>query len=124
MKDFSSLWNQARAAGVEAGMAVRPAPMVVFEADLSGRPIEGGQRWHEPEGVCGFAWVVVKPGNCEFARWAKANKRARAEYGGGMCVEWVSDFNQSMDRKEAYARAFSKVLSEAGINASPRSRMD
>jgi hypothetical protein len=36
----------------------------------------------------------------------------------------VRDFNQSLQKKEAYAYAFAKVLNQAGINAHVESRMD
>lgn len=122
---FSALWAKAEAAGLAAGSGASPTPMVVGEADgLSNKIKDGAPRYFVPEGACGFAWVVVRPGNSSFARWAKKFKDARPEYGGGTCVKWVREFNQSVERKEAYAHAFAKVLSEAGINASARSRLD
>jgi hypothetical protein len=37
-------------------------------------------------------------------------------YYGGVTV-WISEYNQSMARKEAHARAFAAVLSAAGVRA-------
>ena len=37
---------------------------------------------------------------------------------------WVSEGGQSMERKEAYARAYADVLRAAGIEAYAGSRMD
>lgn len=112
---FQALWDKAHAAGMIAGMPVIPTPMAVTD----------GQTVHiVAEGVCGFAWIVVRPATSSFARWAAKNKGARKEYGGGMCLRWVGEFNQSMTRKEAYAAAFAKTLREAGIEAYSRSRMD
>jgi hypothetical protein len=76
------------------------------------------------EGVCGFAWVVIKPGTSKFARWLKENKLARRdEYYGGVTVR-VSDYNQSYTRKSAYAHAFANVLRDAGIRAIDMDRLD
>jgi hypothetical protein len=75
------------------------------------------------DGVCGFAWITVKPGNCGFAKYLVKKGAARRAYGGGVSV-WVSAFNQSMAKKEAYARAFAEVLANAGIRAYAESRMD
>jgi hypothetical protein len=75
--------------------------------------------------VCGFAWVNIKPGNSAFANWLKMKKIARRdEYYGGVTV-WVSDYNQSMERKMAYAGAFARTLEAAGLKrVYAMSRMD
>lgn len=114
---FRELWDKAHAAGIAAGNAAQCAPMIVTD---------GNGRQYPPvmDGVCGFAWVVHYPGNSSFATWAKKNKGARKEYGGGVCLRWVGEFNQSMTRKEAYARAFAEVLRGAGVDAHSMSRMD
>lgn len=114
--DYNSIWNEAYQAGIDAGNNAIPTPMTVV-----GGP---GERYFVSEGCCGFAWIVVNPGTNPFARWARQNKQARAEYGGGTCVYWVGEFNQSMTRKEAFAEAFANVLNKYGIPASSRSRMD
>ena len=115
--EFESLYNRAHEAGMAAGNATTPRPMVVSES-------RSGQSWYVEDGLCGFAWVTVFPGNSSFAHWLKKNKDARKEYGGGVCAKWVSEFNQSVARKEAYAHAFAKVLREAGIKAYSGSRLD
>jgi alpha-beta hydrolase superfamily lysophospholipase len=73
--------------------------------------------------VCGFAWVTLRPANSSFAIWAKKNRDWKPAYGGGMQL-WVSAYNQSMKRKEAYATAFANVLYASGIKAYAGSRMD
>ena len=76
------------------------------------------------DGMCGFAWVNVKPGNSRFAKWLRDNGLARKDgYYGGVTV-WVSQFGQSSTRKIAYAGAFAAVLREAGYNACARGRLD
>ena len=83
----------------------------------------GGQSWFVPEGPCGFAWITVKPANAPFARYLTSTRRAEKAYEGGVKV-WVSAYNQSHDRKAAYARAFARVLVEAGVRAVAGSRLD
>ncbi len=125
--DFQALYNLADQAGKAAAKALTPTPMVVGtpttlfgnEIDYS-KPVEVVN-----DGVCGFAWVNLKPGNSAFANWLKKNKLARPDsYYGGVTI-WVSDYNQSMERKSAYAGAFARVLVENGFKrAYSMSRMD
>lgn len=125
--EFSTLYAKADAAGIAAAKAMTPTPMVVGQAksffsneiDYT-KPVEIVN-----DGVCGFAWINLKPGNSPFANWLKKNKLARKdEYYGGVTI-WVSDYNQSMERKSAYAGAFARVLNEAGYKrAYSMSRMD
>lgn len=124
--EFKKLWVEAVTAGNEAVMKAKVVPMVVGtpkslfsnEIDYS-QPVEVVE-----DGACGFAWINVKPGTSAFAKWLKAQGYARKdEYYGGVTV-WVSQFNQSVQKKEAYARAVAKVLRDAGIKAYAASRLD
>lgn len=120
------LYARAHEAGMAALEAARPTPMYVVQRanpfdDSSPivrryAPVEGG--------TCGFASVVVHPGNGSFARRMRAAGRGSAEYGGGYMVKWVREGGQSLTRKEAYAQAFAEVLREAGVRAFAQSRMD
>jgi predicted nucleic acid-binding Zn finger protein len=113
--EFAALYLKARQAGLDAGSAEKTSTMVV---------VGHGQRYVVPEGPCGFAWVVVKPGTSAFARWLVKKGYASKHYYGGVSI-WVSDFNQSMERKYAYAAAFAEVLRQGGIeNCYADSRMD
>ena len=57
-------------------------------------------------------------------KFLKDNKIGRKDsYYGGYTI-WVNQFGQSMTRKENYARAFTKVLTENGLTAYSMSRMD
>lgn len=111
--DFQKIWDKAWQAGVDAANAAVPTPMVVTSHSNpldDGSPVENS--WYVPEGVCGFAWVIVKPGNSKFANWLKKHKLARPDhYYGGVNI-WISDYGQSYTRKEAHAYAMAKVLSE------------
>lgn len=127
--DYAKVWSQACAAGEAAAAAAVPTPMVVVEADLFGRPLPDGKTWHVPSGVCGFAEVVIKPATSGFAKWLKAQGIARPHYYGGISVfvhpKCVSGpMVQSMEIKEAWARAAAKVLQDHGIPAHATSRMD
>lgn len=113
--DYKAMFAKARAAGLKAAADCVPVPMVVV----------GDGRVYAPvmDGVCGFAWISVKPGNSPFANWLKAEGLARKSYEGGVSI-WVGEFNQSMAKKEAYAYAFAEVLRDEGIKAYAGSRMD
>lgn len=114
---FEALFAKAHTAGHAAATACVPDPMVVVDSARC-------ECYHVSDGVCGFAWINIKPGGSAFARFLKARSLARTDsYYGGVTV-WAGDYGQSMERKEAYARAFAAVLREAGINAYSHSRMD
>jgi len=114
-QEMYDLLMSAHAAGTAAGLVFQPRPMTVTD---------GKQNWYVSEGACGFAWIVIQPGTSRLARAAKKYFRAHKHYYGGVSI-WVSDFTQSIDRKEAYARAFANVLTEAGFkNVFPQSRLD
>jgi hypothetical protein len=112
---FAELFAKAEAAGREAGAKAAVRPMVVHG---------GSESYFVADGVCGFAWVKVRPANSSFARWLVANDKARKDsYAGGVSIS-VRDYNQSMQRKEAHAYAMAAVLSDAGFKASAESRID
>lgn len=114
-KEFSELFSKAHSAGMAALLTTVPTPMIVRPGDicLNGVPVSG-ETYYVPDGVCGFAWVEVYPGNCTFANWLKKAGKARKQYPSGVCI-WVSEGDQSMEKKERYARAFAAVLVAANI---------
>lgn len=124
--EMQELYNMAHAAGHKAAVDTNPVAMIVGESvSFLGKEIDYSKPvyWVD-EGACGFAWVNVKPGNSRFAKFLKEMDYARSdEYYGGVCV-WVSAYGQSVDRKDAYARAFSTVLREYGVDAYSASRLD
>ena len=116
-KEFQAVWDAARAAGLAAGASVNPNPMVVEDK-------QSGAQWFVSEGVCGFAWITVHPANCPFSNWLKKNRLGKTSYSGGVTI-WISDFNQSMARKEQCAFAMAKMFKEKlGVNCYANSRMD
>lgn len=124
--DCYAIYAKADAAGREAVEKLRVVPMVVGHAKgiFSNEIDYSKETYFVEDGVCGFAWVNVKPANSKFAKFLKLNLRARNDsYLGGVSLS-ISQYNQSLQKKEAYAYAFAKVLNEAGIRAYANSRMD
>jgi hypothetical protein len=122
--DFEKWIVEASQAGVAAVAALQVTPMVVAQHE---NPMDDGspvtKSYFVADGPCGFAWVTVMPANCSFAIWAKKTQGWTPAYGGGLQM-WVHAYNQSMQRKEAYAYAYAAVLSSHGIHAYAGSRMD
>jgi hypothetical protein len=111
---FQDIVEKAYKAGIEAGKNARPIPMYIID---QGIPID-----RIDDGACGFAWIAF-PGNTSFGKWAKKQGLARSHYPSGLCI-WVSEFGQSVDRKEAFAGAYARVLKDNGIDAYSGSRLD
>lgn len=111
---YQEIIDKAYKAGIEAGKNARPIPMYVID---QGIPID-----RIDDGACGFAWIAFA-GNTSFGKWAKKQGLARSHYPAGLCV-WVTEFGQSVDRKEAFAGAYAKVLKDNGIDAYSGSRLD
>ena len=122
-EDFAGIYKEAHEAGMAAGNAATPTPMVVQQ---HANPLDDAstvtQQWAVPDGVCGFAMISFA-GNTKWGRWAKTNTKAHPAYGGGLSI-WVPYFGQSMERKSAYASAFSAVLNKHSIKATSSCRMD
>ena len=73
-----------------------------------------GDHW----GACGFAWVVVKPGNSKLAKILVKEYGARKHYAGGVSV-WApgASYTQNMDLKEVAAWSFAETLrSKLGLD--------
>jgi hypothetical protein len=124
---FLEIYEAAVKAGNAAAAAATPVPMVVSQhqnmAD-DNSPIE--KQWYVADGVCGFGWVQIKPGNSPFANWLKKTGRGRANsYAGGIYVSSPLR-TQSMARNEAWAMGFAKVIGQIieGIRVYAQSRID
>lgn len=123
--EAQALFAKADAAGQAAGEAHAPQPMYVVQRE---NPFDDNSpivKAYPPvmDGVCGFAWVNIRPGNSSFASWLRKRGLGHKGYHGGW-EYWVRGFGQSYERKMAYARAFAAVLSEAGIQAYASGRLD
>jgi hypothetical protein len=122
--ECEALYSKAHKAGLWAGNAVKPFAMVVEQHENAfddSSPVT--HREVVRDGLCGFAWIKVVPATGSFARWCRKNVRSHKGFGGGEHI-WVRDFDQSFERKEAYACEFVNVLREAGLTAYAGSRLD
>lgn len=130
---LKNILAEADVAGRAAVAAAKVTPMIVGTAkSLFSNEIDYSQPTEFVEdGVCGFAWINVYP---EFKGNTKLGKEERKVLeqldfskdweNNKRFYLWVRDFNQSMQKKEVYARAYAKVLSANGITASAVSRID
>ena len=121
-----TIYSEAHSKGIAAGNACSPTPMVVGQPTTPlGNDIDYSKdTYYVSDGVCGFAWVNIKPARGGFVKYLKENGIGRKDsYYGGYTI-WVREFGQSLARKESYARAFADVLTTNGIKAYSMSRMD
>jgi len=112
--DFQKIYNEAHAAGMEAGTKAKPSTMYIRDSHT-------GQVWAESEGACGFARVRF-PAITAWGRWSQKAGVAK-KWTKGLAVS-VHEFNQSHQRKEAYAVAFAAVLKKHGIDCYVESVLD
>src|SRR5665213_555950 len=83
-----------------------------------------GQHFPEPFELCGFAWVNVHGiRKQEDKAPLQAFGFKRNEYEKAQQL-WVSGYEQSAARKEAYAQAFAAELRTLGFKAYAGSRLD
>lgn len=121
---WETIYHAAQAKGCLAAAKTGPAPMLVQQHENmmdDSSPV--AKQWLVPGGVCGFAWVVVRPGTSSFARWLVKHDHARPHDYGGVSI-WIGGYGQSMEKKEAHASAMAAYLCRVGIKAHAQSRMD
>ena len=125
---FETLMNQLAGIADAAYMAAQPAPMAVYEtAGLSDAPKPGGRSWYVSEGVCGFAWVVIKPATSSFAKYLARKEIGYKAYDGGWVLpmhHFIVNMSQSLERAEAASYAVAQELRKHNINCFATSRMD
>ena len=122
--DPKAIYEEAFEAANAAADACMPMPMVVGQAVGFSNFMVPGTMEFVADGVCGFAWVKIRPARGEFVKFCKANNIGyRDDYAGGYLIS-MRQGNQSMQRKEAAGRAFAAVLVKHGIKAHMQSRMD
>ena len=98
--DLDAAW----AAGHAAVAALQVIPMTVIGRDCT---------YHVEGGVCGFARVEVRPRTSAWAKWLKGRGWYSSDYFKCVYVN-IGDFGQSLQRKEAFARAFADHLTAKG----------
>lgn len=121
----ATIYDRAHEAARLAAQACVPVPMHVVERANPFDDHSPVVREYAPvnDGVCGFAYVTVRPANSAMAKYLRTKRHCFNGFHGGLQFS-VHDYNQSMTRKAAYASAFASVLHSAGINAYSESRMD
>ena len=115
------IFELARTAAIAAFNNTVPKPMVVIGSNF---------REVVEDGMCGFAWVKIKPARGKFVTYLKKNSLGRSSYTGGYDV-WMGSTiapeigaSQSHARKYAAAKAFAEVLNVYGITAYADERLD
>jgi len=132
IQTFTAICEKASQAGYAAVETARVVPMVVGQETslFSGVIDETKPTYVLDDYPCGFAWVSVKPENKGNTRLGKQERRALEAAGfrkndyEKTYQLWISDFNQSMQKKETYADAYAKLLRDNGVRAYSGSRMD
>lgn len=123
--NYEEIYSEACLAGRTAVADMQVQPMIVTQHS---NPLDDSSKivrqYYVEDGACGFAWVKIRPARGKFVKWLKDNRIGRPNsYEGGYDIS-ISDYNQSLQKKETYANAFAKVLVRKGINAYANSRMD
>jgi len=113
---FAAIQKEAIEAGMEAGKNCIPEPMIVFDniTGEMGKVDSGGK---------GMAWIVHRNGRDKFSYWGRKYGNWKKHHYGGIQY-WCFEFKQSLEKKQAFCRAFAKVLNNNGINAMAQSRED
>lgn len=123
---FTKLWADAHNAGLAAIKEHVCTPMGVVDPDK-------GLVEVVRHGMCGYASLVITPGNSSLAKWAAKFHEFSKHYYGGVArgVRWhPSEVGlegtawQSYELNRAYAEAFSKVFNDAGFSMSVWARLD
>ena len=90
----ATVYAEAHALGIAAGNACSPTPMVVGTPTTPlGDDIDYSKdTYYVSDGVCGFAWVNIKPARGGFVKFLKDNKIGRKDsyYGGTLCGFLIS----------------------------------
>lgn len=127
------IFAEAAQAAKAAFDACAPTPMVVGEAKAIFGPGSSDIDYSKPtyyvaDGVCGFAWVRIRPARGKFVAWCKANGIGhKGYYGGWEVASWefgAGRSSQSYQRAYAAAAAAARVLASYGITAYEDGRLD
>ena len=124
--NYVEILNEAHEAGMAAGNAKVPQPMVVTErVNPLDDSSEVKNQWLVPSGLCGFASVITNEhGNGKFVRHLKSVGEGDKYYYGGHYVKWVREFGQSYEQKVAQAHAYADALNNYGIKPYVEDRLD
>ena len=130
--EAKAIWAEACEAAEAAALAKVPTPMIVGSPTTPlGSDIDPAkQTWYVPSGMCGFAWVTIKPARGALVTYLKSQDVGSKGYYGGWQI-WcgrelspTAGATQSIEIKEAAAGAAAAVLRKYGIEAYAQSRLD
>src|SRR5712672_3082482 len=85
---FTTIWRDANLAAHVAVQALDVTPMTV---------IAGERAYHVADGVCGFAYVTIRPATGAFVQWLKGRSIGHKAYHGGWEIS-IPKYSQSMQR--------------------------
>ena len=123
---MENIYLEADKEGMARASECVPTPMVVGSPTTPlGSDIDYDKKtYYVADGVCGFAWINIKPARGKLVAWLKSKGIGRKDdYYGGYTI-WVKGYGQSLAKKEAYARGFVSVLDKYGFKSYAMSRMD
>lgn len=129
---FQAICDKADSAGKTAVGCLKVVPMTVGqETSMFSNEIDYTKpTYYVEDGMCGFAWVDVFPANKGNTKAGKEERIILKSTGFNLndytktYQFWISDYNQSVQKKETYARAYAEVLRENGLKAYGGSRLD
>lgn len=126
-----AVYREACEAAEAAVAACTPRPMIVGSPTTPlGNDIDPNKpTYYVADGLCGFAWVVIRPARGPLVAWLKKQLIGRAAYGGGYDVRsWElatsTRSSQSYEKGMAAARAAADVFQKYGIDAYANGRLD
>jgi hypothetical protein len=117
---------EAEVAALAAMKSAKTTPMTVQQhASPFNDASPVVKSWHVPEGPCGFAWVHISPARGPIVAELKKQGKGHKSYHGGWDVSMVHlTQTQSVEIKEAGARAYAEVLKANGVTCYADSRLD
>lgn len=129
---YKAICDKANAAGEAAVEKLQVVPMIVGQETgfMSGKIDYNKPTYYVEDGVCGFSWVDVYPQHKGTTKLGKEERKVlesvgfQKSYESKRYYKWVSAYNQSMQKKEAYAQAYAMVLRENGVKAYHGSKLD
>lgn len=112
---ISEIFSEACTAAVKAFHDAKPTPVIFGQAKgLFGNEMVPGTEELVEDGVCGFAWINIKPARGEFVKFLKSKNIGRKGVYGGYTISaydiGIPGSSQSMERKEAGCKAFVAVI--------------
>lgn len=141
VKQYEALFNELKAVSHKAlAECPAPTPMIVGSPSTPlGTDVDPNQKtWFEPNGVCGFATVVLESGRSGFAQWILAERPQFNKLG----AKWWSagrakgvglytfarygfaDAGQSFERNRFIANRMAQYLRSKGFECWVDARID